>query len=176
MFEPMSVAAEIVSLTLLAGTKPDCSPTVNMQDFAHQPMSAATLWPVTTPTPAVFSVVPANQCYIVTFISAVVTAAAETQVSLDAGLNLNATASLSALSSTSATDIKQLTGDVPWQSLFNGPCLFVFEAGRKPRVVVNASSSVQTASSRRLLFRLNGFLAPGDYLSVYKRHQTSVAM
>jgi hypothetical protein len=175
MFEPMSVAAEIVSLALVAGTRPDCTPVVNIQDFAHAPMAGSTVWPAATPTPAVFAAVPANQCYIVTFISAVVTAADESEQAVDAGVNFNATASLTSLSASSATDIKQLTGDVPWQSLLNGPCLFVFEAGRKPRLVVNATGSTQAASSRRLLLRLNGYLAPADYLTVYKRFQTAVA-
>ena len=183
MNEPTSIVAEMLGLSLLAGTKetinPDgsktCQPLLDFGDIRHTPIDGTVRWPgVAAANVTLFNyTIPSNQCLIVTYVSAYATASNESEQGVDYGLNFYVPSFWQTSVNSMATPVTQVVGS---QVLLNAPCLLVFPGGSIPQLVLQAGGSTQTAQVRRICARMNAYVAASEIINIFRKNQSIFAV
>jgi hypothetical protein len=168
---------------LLAGTKetinPDgtktCKPLLDLSDVRHTPIDGTVRWPgVAAADVTLFNYkIPENQCLIVTYVSAYVTASDETELGVDYGLNFYVP---SYWRTNTNGALQSVTAKVGSQVILNSPCFLVFPGGAIPQIVLEAGGSTQTAQARRICARLNAYQAASDLINIFRKNQSIFAL
>jgi hypothetical protein len=183
MNEPTSIVAEMLGLSLLAGTKEitnadgstTCKPILDLSDVRHTPVDGTVRWPgVAAADVVLFNyAIPENQCLVVTYVSAYATASDESEQGVDYGLNFYVP---SYWRTSINGSLQAVTATVGSQVLLNSPCLLVFPGGAIPQLVLQAGGSTQAAQVRRVCARMNAYQASNELLNIFRRHQSIFAL
>lgn len=169
MNEPQSVAAEKIALTILAGEmegRAKCSPS----DLISISYSDTTLWPIGPFSSVALGRVPEGQSLIITYLSLYTTLADESETAVNFGFNFSTYCTLQIQGASG--NFTAATGSILTQEIFNKPILLLFEPTTIGRVILNPSSSTQTAGSIRVNFEATGYLIPAGLASAFRDHQT----
>lgn len=176
MNEPQSIAAEILALSILAGEDTHGYPLVRQRDFTPLSIASSTLWPV-GPFSSLLGtyVVPTGQIWIWTYVSLYATLANESSLAVNYGFNFDTYCFLQVQTGQDATSAFQaVSGSILSQTLFNHPLLLMFQPDTIPRIILNPSSSTQTAGSVRVEAYFHGFLLPAGLSSAFKPFTTNL--
>lgn len=170
MNEPHGVAAEILSLVLLAGNDMSGQPLTSPKDFQHIHYASSTLWPI-APSSSLFGTrVPDGNCLLWTYVSAYTTLANESSPAVNYGWNYDALVFL-AIQGASGNFIS-FSPAMLTQGMFNCPLLLVFDPQTTPRLILAANGSAQPAGNLRVEAEVNGYLLPAGLAPVFKRYAT----
>jgi hypothetical protein len=185
MLEPLNVAAEMISLAImanqdLAGRIPPEANLVqkkamliSITEMRHAPIALSSAGPQATPIllggPAI---IPAANCFVITFIGFTQIFAGDSQATGGFIPPANpVTAQLGFFSSFGASGtFTPITGTVAWQSLLNCSIIEVIPPGVQPVVVINWPGAPLVTNTFHL--RVNGYQMPAGRQPVYQRFAT----
>lgn len=168
MFEPGSVMADIMQLSLIAGERlDDCGQWVDIAPpsvFQHKPFSGNGTYPGAAATIASVTV-PESLILIVTYASVYLCQTDETVNSIDFGVNHNFFAWWQYQLSGVTTIVTSATGQ--GQGIINRPVLLVFPPTVTAQLMLLESASALTDGSRTIECTVTAYLAPESLRSYY---------
>lgn len=175
MNEPQSIAAEKITLALLAGNKGNC-PLVSTAELIPISVGDSAKWPPTMSVTILDSfTVPKGQALVWTYLSLYTTLTDETSPAVNYGFNYDALAQIQYRSGASAaSNFLDVTGRVESQAIFNKPVFFVFDPDTRPQIVLYPNGSTQATNRLRALAESHGYLIPASLASVFRIHATRV--
>ena len=168
MFEPGSVMADIMQLSLIAGEREECGQYTDIAPpavFKHTPFSGNGTYPGAAATIASYTV-PSSQILIVSYASVYLCDTAEAVTTLDFGVShtfyawwqydLNGVTSI----------VTSATGK--GQGIINRPVMLVFPAGATAQLMLqDDGTSVLPAGSRTIICTVTAYTAPQSLQSYY---------
>lgn len=170
MNEPQSVAAEKISLSILAGVDRHNNPLCKPHDLIPLSVASSTAWPI-APFSSLFGFeVPDAHAMLWTYVSMYTTLFDESETAVNYGLNYDGLASIQVQSG--GGNFEPRTGALLTQAIFNKPLLLVFDSLTTPRISLIPNSSTQAAGNLRIEAEFSGYLIPAGLSSAFRDHQT----
>ncbi|OQB32255.1 MAG: hypothetical protein BWY07_02014 [Candidatus Hydrogenedentes bacterium ADurb.Bin170] len=175
MFEPQSIAAEKIALSLLAGESRQGCAVANPADFIPVSVADNALWPPASSSTLFDNfTIPAGQALIWTYISGYTAAADESSTAIAFGFNYQATAQiLYRNAANSSANYVEVTAPLQSQAIFNTPLLIVFDTQTVPKITLFPNGSTQTANSLNFLAKFQGYLIPSGLAAIMRQHSTN---